>query len=140
MANSYYRFRDPAKLVAARFIPIMLHASYFPSYGALYYTLTPNMPREKIGKLSIRMTGDKDKILVEKEVAFSEQEGKLQLPALPDGTYRLRLSMTDATGKSVACDNVPFTRTHYAWENNTLGITEQVYPPYQPVTVQGPER
>jgi len=63
-------------------------------------------------------------------------EGTYAIPDLPDGTYRLavRLSGEGAPAVPVTED---FERRHYEWEHNRLGITDEVMPPFTPMTVQG---
>ena len=57
-------------------------------------------------------------------------ETKHQLPEL-DGEYELILSAGDKENKKT------FVRKRYKWENNTLGLSRKVYPPFTPIILKG---
>ena len=57
----------------------------------------------------------------------------LSLPELPDGVYEARVTLP---GNLVSAPLL-FKRKHFVWEQNTLGITDKVYPPFEPLSVHG---
>ncbi len=61
---------------------------------------------------------------------------RLDLPEL-DGRYEICFRPLDTPRALVV--RKPFERLHYPWENNRLGLTDEVYPPFEPVGVDGAE-
>lgn len=58
------------------------------------------------------------------------------LPKLQDGTYELELTMYKGTVK-IRSSKQSFLRKVFPWENNNLGITDVVYPPFKDLKVSG---
>ena len=61
-------------------------------------------------------------------------EVSLDVPKL-QGEYEVHFTLL-TQGEPVMISK-PLVRKQYAWEGNTLGITEKIYPPFEPVRVQG---
>ncbi len=62
----------------------------------------------------------------------------LSLPELPDGEYQGIIRLLDADGKKVLSEKTAdFVRKHYPWERNTIGLSDEVIPPFSPVEVKG---
>ncbi len=62
----------------------------------------------------------------------------LSLPELPDGEYEALIQLLDSTEKKVLSEKIAnFQRKHYVWERNTIGLSDEVIPPFTPVEVKG---
>lgn len=64
-------------------------------------------------------------------------EGVYEIPELPDGEYQLAVKLTGGEGTPIKPATETFVRKHYEWEHNQLGITDEVIPPFTPMTVAG---
>ncbi len=136
-------FRRQYKLKPVKFYPVDLEAQYFPSNNLIYYRIVPN---EQINKLKgIRfqfiLRDEKGKELFRKQVQFKPEEQKMKVPYLEGKQgYKYSLSLYAITGnKKEKCSTFKFERRHFVWENNTLGKTNTIYPPFKPVKVEGKE-
>ncbi|MCW3053052.1 MAG: hypothetical protein JWN14_2222, partial [Chthonomonadales bacterium] len=63
------------------------------------------------------------------------EEQSFDLPPL-EGKYEIAVT---AAGRHVPTEEIvkPFERTRYPWENNRLGRSTKVYPPFTPIVVAG---
>jgi len=59
----------------------------------------------------------------------------LNVPDLADGTYTVRIRL----GGKLEVPPLTFARKKFPWEGNTIGITDKVYPPFEPLVVKGNE-
>ncbi len=78
----------------------------------------------------------KDETLARGEFTLSDKKAgatEVRLPKLRDGQYELKLV---AVGTPLSTTQ-RFLRRVFPWEGNNLGITDRVYPPFEPVTVSG---
>jgi hypothetical protein len=78
----------------------------------------------------------KDAVLAQGEIALDAKKfgtAEVQLPKLPEGQYELKLATIGAPPTTAR----RFVRRIFPWERNSLGITAQVYPPFEPISVQG---
>ncbi len=58
---------------------------------------------------------------------------------LPEGEYVARLRLIGADGKrTVGEREIGFVRRRYEWEGGALGVSDQVIPPFSPITVSWP--
>ncbi|MBT3377866.1 MAG: hypothetical protein HN742_07520 [Lentisphaerae bacterium] len=75
----------------------------------------------------------------ETKLAFADHmvEDIHAIPDLPDGDYEVSVLL--AGDKTVPSTPVvqPFVRKRFEWEGNQLGITDEVMPPFEPLTVEG---
>jgi hypothetical protein len=58
---------------------------------------------------------------------------EFRVPDLPDGRYTV---MVRLPGYDLPFPRA-FTRKHFQWEGNRLGVTGKVYPPFEPIRLQG---
>ncbi len=78
----------------------------------------------------------KSAVLAQGEIALDAKKfgtADVQLPKLPEGQYELKLA---AVGTSLTAAK-QFVRRFFPWEKNSLGVTREVYPPFEPISVQG---
>lgn len=136
-ANCYFRYRDPTQLKPVKQLSVKINAGYLPSSNLICYTLTPQVPQEQIARVKLTLTNEKAETLLTEQVPFATTEQEVQLPDLPDGLYTLAVSTLDAAGKGQEGELFSFERRRFPWERNKLGITDTVYPPFQPIAVDG---
>lgn len=143
VANSYSRYRTLAALQPAKFIPVGLKALYLPNLRRIYYALVPPIPPGKIARLWLTLLDSRNRTLLKKPVPLSAKERSLALPKLLDGQYTLLLSVAEAAGRrglpgpARESDSFAFERQHFPWEGNSLGLTDEVFPPFQPLRAEG---
>jgi len=116
-----------------RLKPVEIEALCMPTYRAVYYRLAANVPEESIRSVLVVFQDERGTGLARREAKFSQGEQKLDLPELKAGTYRLVVSVTDRDGKRQESDTFTYERKVFAWENNTLGVTREVYPPFEAI-------
>ncbi|HUU22763.1 MAG TPA: glycoside hydrolase domain-containing protein, partial [Phycisphaerae bacterium] len=61
-----------------------------------------------------------------------------ELPGLPNGEYTVRTTLQGPGAPDKPFEKT-FRRIHFVWEDNRLGISERVFPPFEPVRVRGDE-
>jgi hypothetical protein len=61
-----------------------------------------------------------------------------EIPDLADGRYVFGLQLTGGEGVPPAPIRQSFVRRVFPWERNSLGISDQVMPPFTPLAVDGP--
>jgi len=137
-ANAYFRYRQPERLSAeVRAKAVEIQAQFMPSTDSIYCRATPNLPPEKIGRIRLTLTDAARKELLRKEVPFSATEQSLVVPELADGQFALSADVVTPQGTIEPGDKFQFVRKHFAWEKNTLGITDEVYAPFEAIRTKG---
>jgi len=89
--------------------------------------------------VSLRRKGEK-KALCASNAAIENLAGSLlmSVPDLPDGEYEAVFTLRDASGKKTISEkSASFERKRYPFEHNSLGINEEVIPPYTPMSTNG---
>ncbi|MCD6408494.1 hypothetical protein J7L87_05535 [bacterium] len=56
---------------------------------------------------------------------------------LPTGEYKAEIRIFDEKNRLLDKKSISFVRKKYKWENNKLGISDKVWPPYKPIKVLG---
>jgi len=64
-------------------------------------------------------------------------QGIDDIPALADGKYVFAMHLHGGEGVPKEPITQPFVRQVFEWEHNTLGISEEVMPPFTPLEVEG---
>ena len=72
---------------------------------------------------------------VEFEYAPGGDSVLVEVGDLADGRYTVSVRPED--GKQAATDTI--VRRHFAWEQNRLGISNKIYPPFEPIGIDGNE-
>lgn len=62
-------------------------------------------------------------------------EGICEIPALADGKYLFAMQLKGGQGVPSEPVTQPFVRQVFEWEHNTLGISDEVMPPFTPLEV-----
>ena len=127
---------DAAKRIDTQF-------AYFPSFNAMHVLVDiANLQQSKEVKsihLSIRKKGATQNIVQTTMPPLKNNSSELRrwdVPALDAGDYEL---VTQLQGVDVKPQVQPFTRQHFAWEGNKLGLSDIVVPPFTPIGVKGNE-
>jgi hypothetical protein len=136
-ANAYWRYRDPSKLTADVRVPAMeIAGEYLPADRKIAYRLTPRIPLDAPSEIALELR-DESKVLQRWTRPWSEDaSGELNLPELPDGQFVVATSVRVPGKQPVDGGQFRFVARRFPWENNTLGITDQVYPPFVPIHVE----
>ncbi|GEM_PF-2140597 len=58
-------------------------------------------------------------------------------PPLPEGKYWITMEVLDKDGAVLTIKKESFSRKIFPFENNTLGLTETILPPYKPIELKG---
>jgi len=113
--------------------------AYYPSYNqlAVNIDLSQVQGKEKVSTAQIKLFDSSGKELQSAEMKIKAGQGELlmKLPDLADGTYTVKALVPELEqGKTFSRT---FVRRHFPWENNCLGLSNKVYPPFQPVKLNG---
>ncbi len=78
------------------------------------------------------------KIVFLKELTPLHQENQFffDIPELAAGKYTVTLALWN-NEKKLSSSSREFVRQVFPWENNTLGISDEVYPPFRKISVSG---
>lgn len=114
--------------------------AYYPSYRFIRVFANPaelGKEAEAITTAQVTLTAPDGKELLSKPMTWTKAPATQEFPVpdLADGEYRVTVQFA---GWKDPITRV-FTRKHYPWEGNTLGITDKIYPPFLPITVKGRE-
>jgi hypothetical protein len=127
---------DAAKRIDTQF-------AYFPSFNALHVLVdVANLQQRgdvKSIQLSIRKKGTTQNIAQIVMPPLKNNTSELtqwDIPALGEGEYEL---VTQLQGVSVEPQVQSFVRHQFPWENNQLGLSDIVVPPFTPIVVKGNE-
>ncbi|MCD6407571.1 hypothetical protein J7L87_00790 [bacterium] len=95
--------------------------------------------REKIDYAVVSLLKNTEKIKEWKLKNIKTVSEKiLSVPPLKEGKYTLTLQFFDKNGKPLTEKiKKEFVRYVFEWENNNIGITDEVIPPFTPVKVRG---
>jgi hypothetical protein len=111
--------------------------AYYPSYNRLRVKVNTGYLEEETdtiqtGTVTVTNADSKQDVL-NKPFTWEGSAGTehFTLPSLPDGTYSVTVTLDGYEHRFVRT----FKRTHFPFEGNALGITNQVYPPFEPVAV-----
>ncbi len=114
---------------------LALGVAYYPSHNHLRLELMPRwLELDDCRKASYEIATSRGVKLLSDSVAWEGASHRvaLDLPDLLDDTYTVSVQFDGWEGGAV---EQTFTRKHYAWENNRIGITDKVLPPFKPITV-----
>ena len=135
--NCYYRYRDQTKLKKDLKEKIAkLSFQIMPGLKKFYYKVISE--KEQIEKIRILVKDEKGKEIIKIEENYSDEEKFVNTPDIPEGKYDVFLyAKIKGENEYKEADKKEFIRKKFVWENNNLGITEEVPPPFEPVKVEG---
>ncbi len=137
-ANAHARYRDPAKLRGGvRLPPLEVKGQYHPYANRIYALLEPNVPADRIARVRLELRDGSGRTLIRNEGPFEAVERSFEIPPLGDGTYTLSGTAVLACGKEEPGVPFVFVRKKFAWERNGIGVTDEIFPPFTPVKVEG---
>ncbi len=116
-----------------------LRFAYYPSFHLLRVQLDPEELAEGFGKsctsAAVAVTGPEGVPVFERMHRWTNSPtvGEFEVGDLPDGVYTLGVALEG--WKEILTGT--FTRIHFPFEGNTLGITDEVLPPFTPLQVTG---
>lgn len=121
---------------------LKFRCGYYPSDNLLKTAADlRDMPENaKVAKVNVTVR-EKESGKVVASVALDQfvsgrQELDIPLPADLDGDYEV---VARAEGENVPDETITalIKRQHFEWEGNTLGITNEVFPPFEPLQADG---
>ncbi|PIY43438.1 MAG: hypothetical protein COZ05_11040, partial [Armatimonadetes bacterium CG_4_10_14_3_um_filter_59_10] len=120
--------------------------AHYPSLGKLVAHGSFNNLKGKEAVKSIRLVvveQGQGKALVQKTLRqfrdFS-YEAVLSLPRGMDGDYEVRAYLSGDKNTPKESIVAPFERRRFEWENNAIGISDEVIPPFTPLVVNETDR
>jgi len=136
--NAYARYREPERLIRnVRARSVELTAWFLPSQRKIVYRLAAEGAVPPQSRVRLTLLDGADREILRTEVPLAEGRQELEVPDLPDGAYRLSSALVRPDGRGEPGETFAFLRKRFPWENNALGITEEVYPPFEPIRVSG---
>jgi len=123
--------------------PIGFDIAYYPSLRKLKARVrTEGIPPEaKLESVAISVFSPAGKKIAAGSITkFEKRRGEtvIDLPRLDDGTYKVVAKPLGAGVPKVTA-SATFLRKHFVWEGNTLGISDEVFPLFTPLEVNGRE-
>ncbi len=119
-----------------------MDVAHYPSHATLTadVDLTASYLPEPVRQAAVAMLQlHSDEALIREEViAIADGRGHLQWDnlLLSEGTYTMRGQLRQADGTPIGEPvEVDFVRHLYPWENNRIGISDKVFPPFEPIRV-----
>lgn len=106
--------------------------AYYPSMGKIRLAFEDEDTRPET-PVPVRVTDDSGNDILNSSVTLgSHGTALMNVGDVSDGKYTVHVTLpgTDETQTEY------FERTHFEWENNRLGITDKVYPPFKPIGVE----
>ncbi|MFP4176670.1 MAG: glycoside hydrolase domain-containing protein, partial [Candidatus Brocadiia bacterium] len=98
----------------------------------LQWKAISGLDREQLPDAEVRVTDEEDEEIVRDTTEIDRWgEGTVDVGELPDGKYRVHVTMPTGEKEYLRW----FSREHFDWEHNTLGITDEVLPPFEPIEV-----
>lgn len=106
--------------------------SFYPSTNVLGFRLQIYGNTDNVNVQVVKKNGSSSKVVAIKDfsVAKGEVIRYMQLPALGEGTYQVNFTLSSNGQKEKTLSN-EFQRKIFPWENNNLGISDQVFPPFK---------
>ncbi|MBF0244404.1 MAG: hypothetical protein HQL31_03935, partial [Planctomycetes bacterium] len=106
--------------------------AYYPSHSLLR-VLAPTPPADAKRWQVVVCAKDSDKILAERtgDLPMSPNAEGLKLPDLPEGHYTVTLTLSG--GAEPIIEERGFSRNHYEWEGQKLGLDDVLIPPFTPL-------
>lgn len=131
-ANSYWRYVEPARIRKAHVNLANLRFWYLPSARQLYAQVQAVNEDAAKRPSRIQVKDATGKIVFSADAKFASEAQLFVLPELASGDYAVNLKIGNEE-----TDPQLFKRQKFAWENNRLGITDEIFPPFTQVKAAG---
>ncbi|MDX9868543.1 MAG: DUF6067 family protein [Kiritimatiellia bacterium] len=137
VANRYWSYVDPKRIVPAEPpAPILLSAWRHPGAAALHYRLSAMPGITCPQRATLRLADEAGKTVMAFEGRVDGQVRRIETPRLAEGVYALSADVA-VGGKALKSAPVYFLAAGLPWEGNTLGVTNAVFEPFEPVATAG---
>lgn len=129
-----------ASLLSEEMLENCFTIAYYPSYNRLLISgaLSKYPCQADIKGISsavVTVSGRKSILLSDNKIVLNEKGiGSLdcKLPVLEDGDYNVQIRLNE----KLVTAPLKFSRKRFPWEGNTLGITDKIYPPFEPLSTK----
>ena len=131
--NIWYRYIDPAKVVKnpkGKVADLMFW--HLPGKRLLYVKVKTLNPAFAKAPCKVIIADAAGKVMFSAPVKTSGDSQQFKLPEIPGGNYNIYLK-----SKIGETQKQKFYNQRFAWENNKLGLTNKIYPPFIPVKSSG---
>ncbi len=137
-ANRYWSYVDPEKVrFGLSSAPLTLEAWSFPSSRLIRYQLSSAIELPPGATPFLELRNERGDLINRTQATWThdpESFAELQTGALPDGIYQL-LAVAEAGETRLLSEPWSFRLQEFPWKGNTLGLTDEVFPPFEPVRV-----
>ena len=139
------RFKERGKFWLVRTGPnpaAALRLAYYPSYKFIRLAVNTDELEKEAGAVrsaAVTVTGPDEKQILKDTMTWEGAGGvrEFDVGELPDGDYTVHVEMKhEGYERSFTRE---FTRTHFVWENNRLGETDRIYPPFEAIDLKDRE-
>ncbi len=115
--------------------------AYYPALNqlAVKVDLTEVEGGETITGAGIQLSDSAGKILIATNMAMTTNrtgEILVNIPDLPNGSYKVSTTLNGDKAPAKPFEKT-FVREHFVWEDNILGLSDEVFPPFLPIAVKG---
>ncbi|MFA6292817.1 MAG: glycoside hydrolase domain-containing protein, partial [Victivallales bacterium] len=131
-ANSYWRYVDPTKIRKAQVNLASLRFWHLPSTHELHVQIQAVNDAVAKNPVRIQLKDAAGKIVFSADAKFSPELQRFIIPELDGGDYAVNLKIGNEEG-----DPQTLRRQKFSWENNRLGITDEVFAPFTKVKTAG---
>jgi len=115
-----------------------VQVAYYPSYQFVRVRLEPSQLSADKGTnifaAAVSLTSTNGKVVMKEKMTWTNAPASREFKVgdLPDGDYTLAVDFNGWTNTI----NRTVKRKHFPFEGNKLGITDQVFPPFEPIKVK----
>jgi len=132
--NLYWLYVDPSKLIIPQEQIAKIQYWFLPSTSTLAIQLSESDGADNTKPVQVIIENDSGWTIFEHEAEFLPTPQLFRLPELNENRYHIRVR----NGEKVSPPSL-LERETFEWEDNQLGITDEVFPPFEEIRTIGNE-